>query len=171
MAAPITQPIDLRHEALRLLSNGLYILTACDGDTAQGVAVSWVSQVSFRPPLVMLALRRDSQVLDAVRGGKRCALNVLAADQTDVASVFFRTVTVSAAAGALAGFPFRTSANHCPLLTNSLGWVECSIVDEPSAPGDHTILLGEVTGAGIRSDTSPMVLWNTPWAYGGLRDA
>ena len=51
---------DVRSDAMRLLSNGLYVLTACLSDTIHAATVSWVSQVSFQPPLVMVALQRNS---------------------------------------------------------------------------------------------------------------
>ena len=36
--------------------------------------------------------------------------------------------------------------------------------------GRPYLLLGEVTGAGIRRPGEPMVLWQTPWSYGGMRE-
>ena len=51
-----TPPTDVRSDAMRLLSNGLYVLTACLSDTIHAATISWVSQVSFEPPLVMVVL-------------------------------------------------------------------------------------------------------------------
>ncbi len=58
---------DVRSEALRLLSGGLYVLTTCTDETIHAAAISWVSQVSFQPPLVLAALRRNSHLAHAVR--------------------------------------------------------------------------------------------------------
>lgn len=171
MTKASTRPMDLRHEALRLLSNGLYVLTACEGEMVHAAAISWVSQVSFRPPLVMLALRRNSHLLGAVRGARRCALNILAADQAEIVSTFLEHRTGQSDANELAGFAFRMSLRHCPLFTDALGWIELRVAAEPAVPGDHSLLLGEVTSAGIRRQATPMVLGDTRWAYGGLRES
>jgi flavin reductase (DIM6/NTAB) family NADH-FMN oxidoreductase RutF len=162
-------PTDVRTDALRLLSNGLYILTACADNMLHAAAVSWVSQVSFEPPLVMVALRRNSRLAQAVRQAHRFALNILASGQEELAQRFFQHWTGPAEAATLSGYPFRASPAHCPLLTDALAWLECRLAAEPPTPGDHHLVLGEVTGAGVRRQGTPMVLWNTPWSYGGLR--
>jgi flavin reductase (DIM6/NTAB) family NADH-FMN oxidoreductase RutF len=54
------------------------------------------------------------------------------------------------------------------LITDALAWLECRLDAELPNPGDHNLLLGEVTGAGIRRMGKPIVLWETPWSYGGL---
>ena len=61
---PVT---DVRSDALRMLSNGVYVLTACLGDTVHAATVAWVCQVSFQPPLVMVALQRNSHLAPTVR--------------------------------------------------------------------------------------------------------
>lgn len=162
---------DVRGDALRLLSSGLYVLTACGSDTIHAAAVSWVSQVSFEPPLVLVALRRNSHLAHALRKAHRFALNILGSDQVALAEPFLGSVTLPAEGKTIAGLPFRSSAAHCPLLTDSLGWLECRLAAEPPTPGDHCLLLGEVTGAGIRRAGAPLALWDTPWTYGGVRDS
>lgn len=167
---PESSSTDVRNDVLRLLSNGLYVLTACLGDTIHAAAVSWVTQVSFHPPLVLVALRRNSHLAHAVRKAHRFALNILGAEQQALAQSFFTHLTVPAGVTDLAGYPFRGDPARCPLLTDALGWLECRLAAEPPSPGDHTLFLGEVTGAGLRRAGQPMVLWQTPWSYGGLRE-
>jgi flavin reductase (DIM6/NTAB) family NADH-FMN oxidoreductase RutF len=162
-------PTDVRGHALRLISNGVYVLTACVGDTMHAAAVSWVSQVSFQPPLVMIALRRNSLLAGAVRQAHRFALNILAADQGELAEKFLAHFTAPATDRALAGYVFRSSSAHCPLLTDAVAWLECRLAAEAPTPGDHTLMLGEVTSAGVRRPGHPMVLGDTSWSYGGLK--
>jgi flavin reductase (DIM6/NTAB) family NADH-FMN oxidoreductase RutF len=57
----------------------------------------------------------------------------------------------------------------CPLLTDGMAWLECKLVAEPASPGDHALMLGEVSGAGVRRQAKPMVLHDTPWSYGGIK--
>lgn len=163
-------PTDVRTDVLRMLSNGVYILTTCLGDTLHAATVTWVSQVSFHPPLVMTALQRNSRLAQAVRQAHRFALNIVGADQQALAERFFSHIMAPAGAADLSGHPFRTDPARCPLLTDALAWLECRLATEAPTPGDHALMLGEVTGAGIRRPGTPMVLWNTPWSYGGLKE-
>ncbi len=158
---------DVRNDALRLLTNGLYVLTTCLEDTIHSATVAWVSQVSTQPPLVLVALRRNSHLAHAVRKAHRFSLNVLSADQEALAAQFFAYQTAPAATANLSGFAVRPGVGHCPLLTDALGWLECRLADEPATPGDHALILGEVTGAGVRRQGQPLTLWMTPWSYGG----
>jgi len=159
---------DVRIDALRLLSNGLYVLTACVSDEIHAAAISWVSQASFHPPLLLAALRRNSHLANAVRHAHRFAINILEADQVELAGAFLDHVRLSATEGTLAGHAFRVSGAHCPLLTDAQAWVECRLAAELPNPGDHALMLGEVTGTGVRRSGMPLLLRDTPWHYGGL---
>ncbi len=158
---------DVRNAALRLLTNGLYVLTTCVHDTIHSATVSWVSQVSVQPTLVLVALRRNSRLAQAVREAHRFALNILGADQEALAAQFFTHHVEPATATRLGDAAFRPGSGHCPLLTDALAWLECRLAAELTSPGDHTLVLGEVTTAGVRRSGQPLVLGNTPWAYGG----
>lgn len=164
---PDQAPTDVRSDALRLLTNGLYVLTTCAEEVIHSAAVSWVSQVSAQPALVMVALRRNSRLAQAVRQAHRFALNILGADQEAVAAQFFVHRAGSATTEALAGLAFRPGSGRCPLLTDALAWLECRLAAELASPGDHTLMLGEVTGSGVRRTGQPLVLGMTPWSYGG----
>jgi flavin reductase (DIM6/NTAB) family NADH-FMN oxidoreductase RutF len=165
---PETTP-DVRTDALRMLSNGVYVLTTCLEDTFHAASVTWVTQVSFQPPLLTVALKKNSRLADAVRRAHRFALNILDEGQQDLAEHFLQHFTAPAGSTSLGNVAFRTGPARCPLLVDSLGWLECRYAGEPSTPGDHCLVLAEVAGAGVRRDGRPMVLWTTPWSYGGVR--
>ena len=165
----VTKQTDVRSDALRLLSNGLYILTCSAEEMAHGAAISWVTQVSFRPPLIMMALQRNSHLAHAVRTSRRFALNILASDQTELAERFLQHLIEEAGGDSLGGYAARPSPARCPLLRDALAWLECRVAGELESPGDHTPFLGEVIAAGLRKEETPLTLWMTPWNYGGLR--
>jgi flavin reductase (DIM6/NTAB) family NADH-FMN oxidoreductase RutF len=160
---------DVRTEALNLLSNGVYVLTAATADSLHAATVTWAGQVSFQPALVMVALRRNSHLAQAVRKAHRFALNVLAEDQQATAERFFTHYTVPAEPVGGPDWPFRLTIGKCPLLTDAMAWLECKLVAEPVSPGDHALMLGEVSGAGLRRQARPMALHDTPWSYGGIK--
>jgi flavin reductase (DIM6/NTAB) family NADH-FMN oxidoreductase RutF len=147
--APDAATSDVRTEALHLLSNGIYVLTAAAADTFHAATVTWAVQVSFQPALVLVALRRNSHLAQAVRKAHRFALNILAEDQQAVAERFFTNYAVPAEPGngpPIGGsptggpssgppdWPFRLTVGKCPLLTDGMAWLECKLVAEPRLP-------------------------------------
>jgi flavin reductase (DIM6/NTAB) family NADH-FMN oxidoreductase RutF len=164
-------PTDVRSDALRLISNGVFVLTACLDETIQAATVTWVSQVSIEPPLVLVALRRNSLLAHAVRKARRFALNILGPNHDAIAQTFFEHLTAAQEIEHLGGYEFRLSPARCPLLMDGLAWLECRLAAEAESPGDHSLILGEVTGSGVRFEGKPLVLGETPWSYGHVAEA
>src|SRR3984893_18916995 len=81
--------VAVRKRVLRLLTYGLYILTVAAGDDLAAGTVTWLSQASFAPLLVMAAIRRDGTVHTLVDRSRAVAVHVLASTQQEIASVFF----------------------------------------------------------------------------------
>ena len=70
---------ELKKQTLRLLTYGLYVLTAADGDELAAGTVNWLSQASFSPPLVMVGVKADSGVHALIEKSGAFAVNILAA--------------------------------------------------------------------------------------------
>jgi flavin reductase (DIM6/NTAB) family NADH-FMN oxidoreductase RutF len=155
-----------RKQVLRLVTYGLYVLTSAAGDDLAAGTVTWLSQASFTPPLVMAGIRRDGHVHAIVDRSGTFAVNVVGADQREIASAFFRTSVV--AAGRISGYAFeRGRATGAPILTDLPAWFEARVTDAVRR-GDHTIFVAEIVACGVRDPAaSPLVLSDTPWSYAG----
>jgi flavin reductase (DIM6/NTAB) family NADH-FMN oxidoreductase RutF len=154
-----------KKETLRLLTNGVYILTSRNGDDYGAATVTWVSQVSFQPPLVMAALRKDGNVFRCLRASGVAVLHIVGADQQDLAQKFFSTTKESD--GFLNGEPFTEGKTFAPILKNLSAYLECKLVDTCEDYGDHAIVILEVVEAGNRGVVAPLVVNDSPWKYGG----
>ena len=152
--------------ALRAINYGLHVLTANDGDDYAAGGVNWVSQASFEPPLVMVAVKADSGAAAIIPRSGAFAVNVLGADQMDVAKAFFRSTTRDG--DTLNGQAFEPGpTTGSPLITACAYWFECRLTDTVER-GDHTVFVAEVVDAGVRDDSvRPMVLRETGMNYGG----
>src|SRR3989442_1907663 len=78
-----------RRKTLRMLSNGLYVMTSRSGDRCGAATVTWVSQASFRPPLLMAAVRPDSNVFACLRDSGVAAVHILGLGQVGLARRVF----------------------------------------------------------------------------------
>ncbi len=133
--------------ALRMIPYGLYILTAQTVDgRISGAAVNWVTQASFQPPLVAVAVKADSTIHGLIKDSQAFALNVLGKDQGPIAFAFFKPVVREGQA--LGGQPFHSGVTGSPILDSAPAFIECRLV-ESVEKGDHSIFVGEVVDAGV----------------------
>lgn len=163
---PVSMEAAARKRVLRMMTYGLYVLTAAaDGDLAAGT-VTWLSQASFAPLLVMVGIRRDGHVHQVVDRSRAFAVNVLASTQQAIASAFFRSSVADG--GRINGYAFeRGPATGAPLLLDLPAWFEARVSDAVIR-GDHTVFVAEVVGYGLRDpDAAPLTLTATPWSYAG----
>jgi flavin reductase (DIM6/NTAB) family NADH-FMN oxidoreductase RutF len=149
---------------LRKIPHGLFICGVAEGDQVNGFTASWVTQGSFEPPLVVMAVRSDSSSNAMIRRTGRFSLNVLASDQKDLAAVFFKPQ--EAIGGRFDAAPFQLGALGLPILEAALGAVECEVVGQVDH-GDHSVFVGEVKNAVLHRDGDALDLASTGWQYGG----
>lgn len=147
------------------IPHGLYICGVKDGDNLNGFTVSWVTQSSFQPPMVVACVKQDSGSHAMIKNTNVFAISFLEAGQKDLAAKFFKPQ--SRVGDKLADVEFTTGAQTgCPIITDSLGYVECKVVGSVE-DGDHTVFVGEVIGAGIHQPGKQLLLESTGWKYGG----
>ena len=155
----------VKKKTLRLLSNGVYILTARHEDEYGGATVSWVSQASFRPPLLMAALRRESTVFQCLRESGFAALHVLGPEHRELAQRFFKPT--QAVDGRINEEPFEPGRTKSPILCSAPAYVECRLRGVMDGEGDHAVVLLEVVEAELRQSIQLMTIAESPWEYGG----
>ena len=155
----------VRQKTLRLISNGVYVLTARWGKRFGAATVSWVSQISFRPPLVMAAVRRESNVFQCLAESGSAVLHIVGEDQRDIARRFFHPT--DAAGGTLNGEPFAAGRTAAPVLPRLLAHVECRVGRVVDTGGDHALVILEAVEAECRGEVRPLTIAETPWHYGG----
>ena len=112
-----------KRRALRLLSNGVYILTSRSEEHYGAATVTWVSQASFKPPLIMAAIKRDSNVFECLAESRSAVLHVVSDRQQEIARRFFHTTR--AEGGTINGEPFVAGATEAPVLSSQIGRASC----------------------------------------------
>jgi flavin reductase (DIM6/NTAB) family NADH-FMN oxidoreductase RutF len=133
--------------ALRMIPYGMYVLTgeATDGRVA-AATVTWVTQTSFEPPLVVVGVKADSGAHAIIKEAGAFALNFLGKDQQKTAYAFFKSVEREG--NLIAGEAFRSGSSGAPILESCPAFVECTLV-ETIERGDHSVFVGEVVNAGV----------------------
>lgn len=136
---------DAHRAAARLFASGVTVVAAAHGGRSHAITATAFCSLSLEPPLVLVAVRRSSQLLELVRGSGCFGVSVLAAHQRHIgewAAARGRPLERDLPANAA-----TTAVTGAPLVPDALAWFDCTVhgVEEH---GDHTILVGLVAGAG-----------------------
>lgn len=154
----------VRQKTLRLLSNGVYVLTSRSEEGCGAATVSWVSQVSFKPPLIMAALRRQSNVFKCLEESRAAALHIVGNGQQEIARRFF--FPTAAGDGTINGEPVVDRKSAAPILANLPAHIECQVERIVDTDGDHAVVILQVVDAEY-GEVCPLTIAETPWQYGG----
>ncbi len=153
-----------KKQALELVTYGLYVVGTQRGDQKHAVMVNWLTQASFDPPLIALALMKDALSTEMVAASGDFSINIPAADQLDFARSFIKRRPHEG--NRLGGHEFYTKTTGCPIFNDALAFVECKVVATVDH-GDHLIVVAEVVDAGVHRDGEPLVLRGTKMHYAG----
>ncbi len=126
---------------------------------------SWLTQVSFTPPLVALGVRKDSHSLVMLQRGRVFTVNLLGKEQKPVAEHFVKPATTIGEK--LKDVPYRPGKTGAPVLTDAIAFFECEVREIANQHGDHALVIGEVVEAGVHRDEPSLTLMDTGWHYGG----
>ncbi len=158
----------LKKKLLRSFPYGLYVVTAAAEDEMAAGTVSWLSQASFEPPLIMVGIKADSYLHSVIQKGRSFAINILTKENEAVAPDFFRSTEVDG--DKINGHAYEPGPETgAPLITELPAWIEVNIVNAVKT-GDHTIFVGEIVNVGRRGEEAeivPLTTVNTKWSYGG----
>jgi flavin reductase (DIM6/NTAB) family NADH-FMN oxidoreductase RutF len=154
-----------KQKVLRLLTNGMYVLTSRSAKHFGAATITWVSQASFKPPLLMVALRKDGSAFQSVVESRTAVLHVLDSGQQDIAQKFFAATEETR--GLLNSEPYCDGTIGAPVLDNLGAYLECKALEIFEKHGDHAIVVFEVINAVLRRDIEPLTVTGSPWQYGG----
>jgi len=154
-----------KQKAMRMISNGMYIVTSRSGLKYGGATITWLSQASFKPPLIMAAIQPGSNVFECLVESREAAVHILGTGQQDIARKFLSSTKVEN--GMMNGEPFVTGKTSAPILKRFSSYVECQVRHIIDTGGDHSLVLMEVISAEHSEDFKPLLVADSPWKYGG----
>ncbi|MBD2129038.1 diflavin flavoprotein [Microcoleus sp. ZQ-A2] len=129
-------------KALGRISGGLYIITATKGDIKGAMLASWVSQASFQPLGLTIAVAKDRAIESLMHVGDRFVLNVLEeGNYQGLMKHFLKRFPPGA--DRFAGVKTQAAENGSPILTDALAYMECHVVSRMELT-DHWIVYATV---------------------------
>ena len=155
---------EIKKKVLRKIVHGVYVVGMQQGGRLNAFTATWVTQVSFQPPLLAVGISKDSLSYRMIQESRAFVLNFLKSGQKPLAQRFLKPAHLGG--DKLEGVRHRLGKVGAPILEEAAAFVECRVRDIHPG-GDHAVVIAEVVEAGLREDAEPLTLKETGWHYGG----
>jgi len=142
-------------DVLAKIPYGVSVVTLGRGGAKveNGLTVSWMSQVSFNPPMLMVAVDKLHYSLDLLRSTKNYCVNLLGDDQAALAGRFAKQANTGD--DKLANVAQRPADSGAAILTEAVAYFDCEVSSMVEA-GDHVLVIGRIDDAAVLKDRTPM---------------
>lgn len=154
---PDNAALDLRtrfRTSLRMLASTVALVTSAHDNRRGGLTATAACSLSVDPPLMLVCVNRRSRTHGFMRESDRFCINYLGAQHGELARLFARQLEDSEGKFSIGAWGVSAFGN--PILLDSLATIECSVhrrIDE----GTHSVFIGTVLDAAMRSDCDPLV--------------
>ncbi len=125
--------IDRTEQAVGRIVGSICVLTTCHNGVHSGILTSWVSQATFNPPGVMIALSKEQNTELISNPDSKLVLNILNEGRSvrrnfsDQSTNSFDNVTT------------KTADNGCLVIEEALAYLECTVQNRLDS-GDHFLI-------------------------------
>lgn len=136
------QPATSVEQAVGRIVGSLCVVTAHQGDVSSAMLASWVSQATFNPPGLTVAVAKDRAIESLMYPGGQFVLNILAeGNHLGLMKQFLKPF--GPAEDRFAGVATQMADNGSPILGDALAYLECSVNSRIEA-GDHWVVYAVV---------------------------
>jgi len=143
--------------AMRHLAGGVSVITVGRGKDIAGMTVTSVSSLSVDPPSLVISINRASSSWPLLKRHGFFGVNILTADQLDVAERFTGKDGLKGAER-FAGAAWTTGASGVPLLVGALAAIDCEAEDIIERHS-HAVVIGRVLDLRLSSRTAALAYW------------
>jgi flavin reductase (DIM6/NTAB) family NADH-FMN oxidoreductase RutF len=148
---------ELFRRTMGAFATGVTLVTVEAGGAPHAMTANAFMSGSLEPPLCVISIAKRAHTHDMIRQASRFGINILGADQEDLALFFAGKKSLDVEAR------FRRVADT-PLLQDCAARIAASLVNECDC-GDHTLFLGVILHMDV-SDRPPLIYHRS--AFGAL---
>ncbi len=144
-----TSQIDRTEQAVGRIVGSLCVLAAQRENVTSGMLASWVTQASFNPPGLTVAIAKDRAVESLTHTGDKFVLNILQ-EGKNIRRHFLKPFAPGE--NRFAGLNVQEAENSCPILTDALAYLECTVNSRMDC-GDHWLVYAVVDNGKVLQST------------------
>jgi flavorubredoxin/flavin reductase (DIM6/NTAB) family NADH-FMN oxidoreductase RutF len=116
--------VDRTEQAVGRIVGSLCVITSRQNETHSGVLTSWVSQATFNPPGLMMAVAEDQNRHILTHPGERFVLNILKEGRNLRRYFSYQCKTSD---NPFANLATETASNGCLIIKGALAYLECTV--------------------------------------------
>jgi len=143
--------------AMRHLAGGVSVITVGRGKDITGMTVTSVSSLSMDPPSLVVSINRASSSWPLLKRHGFFGVNILTADQLDIAERFTGKGGLKGAER-FAGAEWTAGGSGVPLLVGALAAIDCEAEDIIERHS-HAVVIGRVRDLRLSSRTAALAYW------------
>jgi flavin reductase (DIM6/NTAB) family NADH-FMN oxidoreductase RutF len=143
--------------AMRQLTGGVSVITVGRAQDITGMTVTSVASLSVDPPTLIVSINRESSSWPLLGRYGCFGVNILTADQVDVAERFAGKGGLKGA-DRFTGARWTTRVSGVPLLAGALAAIDCE-VEEIVERHSHAIVIGRVLDLQLSPRTAALAYW------------
>jgi len=143
--------------AMRHLAGGVSVITVGRGKEITGMTVTSASSLSVEPPTLIVSINRGSSSWPLLKRLGVFGVNILTADQLDIAERFTGKDGLKGA-DRFAGAEWVTRVSGVLLLVGALAAVDCEVEDIVERHS-HAIVIGRVLDLQVSKRTAALAYW------------
>ncbi|MFB6842974.1 flavin reductase family protein [Streptomyces sp. NPDC056361] len=145
-------------------ASGITVVATLDPDALEpvGFACQSFASLSLDPPLVMLAVGRNSTSWPRIERAGRFCVNILAEDQQATCASLGRS-----GPDKFAGVPWSVGEHGTVRVDGALAHVEC-VLDAVYEAGDHHLVTAQVVALDAGEDGRPLLFFRSRYAVGAF---
>ena len=127
---------DRTAQAVGRIVGSLCVVSVKRGDVTSGMLASWVSQATFNPPGLTVAVAKDRAMESLTHNGDKFILNILP-EGSPLRKNFLKRFAPGE--DRFVGLNTIEAENGCPILADALAYLECVVTDRMEC-GDHWVI-------------------------------
>ena len=135
---------DRTEQAVGRITGSLCIITTHENNADRGILTSWISQATFNPPGLTIAIAKEQSV-SLPNPGAPFVLNILK-EGSALKRQFLRSTVMEG--DRFTEAQTHTATNGCLVLDESLAYLECTVQDRMEC-GDHWLLYALVNNGKV----------------------
>jgi flavorubredoxin/flavin reductase (DIM6/NTAB) family NADH-FMN oxidoreductase RutF len=139
---------DRTEQAVGRLVGSLSVVSAKRGNVTSAMLASWISQATFNPPGLTIAVAKDRALESLMHNGDKFVLNILA-EGRQLRRHFLKNFAPGE--DRFAGLNTQEANNGCPVLSDALAYLECVVANRMEC-GDHWVVYATVENGHLLSD-------------------
>ncbi len=156
---------EAKSTALREITYGLYLIGSRAGDELNVMTANWLTQTSFDPAYVVVAIQEGAHTRKLIDAGKVFNVQNVPSGSKDLLLKFVKPA--ERVGNKLEGEDYTEAPETgTPVLAAALSYMECA-VEQVIPTGDHVLFVGRVIGASVQHEGAPVTMAETGMHYAG----